>query len=199
MCAVDVSGSLYCWGQPWFIPGGNVRFVVPTRISGFAGVQQLRMADLALCAQLTGSDWYCIGDLQDSFRGYGVQHSATRIGVLAGALDVSLRWSGGCFVRGTDGVVRCFGDNEYGAAGRPPSSIGLHPTGPVDVPGISGVIAVTSGGWHSCALRADGAVFCWGRNTHGQVGVGPDPRNPADGPGDDPRFGRPATRVEFRP
>jgi alpha-tubulin suppressor-like RCC1 family protein len=32
------------------------------------------------------------------------------------------------------------------------------------------VVAVTVGGSHSCALRSDGQVFCWGRNADGQVG-----------------------------
>ena len=34
------------------------------------------------------------------------------------------------------------------------------------------IAALSVGGSHSCALRTDGAVYCWGRNDSGQVGDG---------------------------
>ena len=32
--------------------------------------------------------------------------------------------------------------------------------------------AIAAGGHHSCSLRADGAVVCWGYNIYGQLGLG---------------------------
>ena len=46
------------------------------------------------------------------------------------------------------------------------------PTPPATVPGppaTAGFSAVDSGGAHSCGLRADGAVTCWGGNENGQA------------------------------
>ena len=33
-----------------------------------------------------------------------------------------------------------------------------------------GAVTVTVGYWHACALLAEGSVFCWGCNDHGQLG-----------------------------
>src|SRR5204862_5840637 len=42
------------------------------------------------------------------------------------------------------------------------------------VNGLSAVpVAISAGGYHTCALMPDGTVQCWGRNTVGQVGQPP--------------------------
>src|SRR5439155_1702136 len=46
-------------------------------------------------------------------------------------------------------------------------------TVPGAVVGITGAVAVAARGYHSCALLGDGTVWCWGRNSDGQLGVTP--------------------------
>ena len=43
---------------------------------------------------------------------------------------------------------------------------------PVPVTGVSGAIAVAVGEGHVCAVLADYAVVCWGRNNEGELGGG---------------------------
>jgi hypothetical protein len=43
---------------------------------------------------------------------------------------------------------------------------------PVQVPGLSGVVDIASGHYHSLALLADGTVRAWGYNSFGQLGNG---------------------------
>jgi alpha-tubulin suppressor-like RCC1 family protein len=44
---------------------------------------------------------------------------------------------------------------------------------PTTVPGLANVREISAGYEHTCALTADGAVWCWGSNSNGQLGVAP--------------------------
>jgi alpha-tubulin suppressor-like RCC1 family protein/serine/threonine protein kinase len=69
-----------------------------------------------------------------------------------------------------DGSLRCWGSNLVGALG-----IGDDPRPrlvPTPVPGLSNVVYVSLGLYHTCAATLDGSVYCWGSNTRGQIGDG---------------------------
>lgn len=78
-----------------------------------------------------------------------------------------------------DGTVRGFGLNDRGQLGNGENT---NSTRPVEVRGLTGVtsIAAVGGGsdaepgnaGHSIALRADGTVWAWGCNDHGELGDG---------------------------
>jgi alpha-tubulin suppressor-like RCC1 family protein len=70
-----------------------------------------------------------------------------------------------------DGAVRCWG---YGADGRlgygNPSNVSSPASvGPVDLGGAKAT-AISAGGGHTCAIRADGSVVCWGYGFEGELG-----------------------------
>jgi alpha-tubulin suppressor-like RCC1 family protein len=75
-----------------------------------------------------------------------------------------------------DTTVWCWGDNQYGQLGGGTTNL----TEPRPVPvlaeagvSFSGAVALGAGEDHTCALRSDGTVWCWGRNSEGQLGNGP--------------------------
>jgi alpha-tubulin suppressor-like RCC1 family protein len=65
----------------------------------------------------------------------------------------------------------CWGWNYVGAVGVPSTGSYDHRTKPERVPIQATITAVAAGSGHACALDVDGAVWCWGGNAHGQVGV----------------------------
>ena len=80
-----------------------------------------------------------------------------------------------------DGTVWAWGENGYGQLGNGTHTTGgqsasnatpTHVVGPSGTGTLNNVVAVTGGGQHSLALKADGTVWAWGWNYFGQLGNG---------------------------
>lgn len=82
-----------------------------------------------------------------------------------------------------DGTVWAWGDDRYTRISDGPAPL-PHLT-PVQVAGLSGVVAVSTTVYHALALKADGTVWAWGHNEFGQLGDGTttDRRTPLAVPG----------------
>lgn len=68
------------------------------------------------------------------------------------------------------GQVFCLGSNYYGQLGA--GGKGSYISYPILMPGVDAAVAVATGERHTCALRVDGSVRCWGDNIDGQLGDG---------------------------
>ena len=69
----------------------------------------------------------------------------------------------------SDGTVWTWGSNLFGQLGNGNNSM-LNSKVPVQVQGLTGVIAVAAGARHTVAIKSDGTVWAWGDNTYGQLG-----------------------------
>nr|WP_282452770.1 hypothetical protein [Lysobacter sp. CAU 1642] len=82
-------------------------------------------------------------------------------------MQVTGGWQHTCVLT-VDGAVKCWGSNLEGQVG---DGGELDQLTAVDVVGLeSGVLAISAGLRHTCALIDDGSVRCWGRNDNGQLG-----------------------------
>ncbi|MEM7047683.1 MAG: hypothetical protein AAF442_08585 [Pseudomonadota bacterium] len=129
------------------------------------------------CALLAGGTVKCwgynfFGDLGSGHSGQGAD-SATTVNVIGISSAIHLVTGGyhTCALL-ADGRVKCWGHNVYGQLGNGPSGPGVLASTPVVVRGLSGVIQLVLGDYHSCALLEDGRVKCWGKNHYGQLGNG---------------------------
>jgi alpha-tubulin suppressor-like RCC1 family protein len=73
-----------------------------------------------------------------------------------------------CQIEKPSGEVYCTGNNNNGQLGNGNTN-GFNPN-PQKVQGLEDAVQVVTGEYHSCALREDGQVYCWGYGGNGQLG-----------------------------
>jgi alpha-tubulin suppressor-like RCC1 family protein len=129
------------------------------------------------CAIVAGGDVYCAGEGQLGQLGNGSPStSALPVKVDLGgaaARAIAAEWQHACALT-TAGAVLCWGDDSLGQLGNG-VTVDAGVASPVTVPlgGVASEVGVGEG--YSCAIvgsNADAGVWCWGDNSHAQLGSG---------------------------
>lgn len=167
--ALKVDGTV--WG--YFIGTNSVR------VPGLGGVIAVASgawySNLALTAD--GSVWVFGSPIVNNGKAeWSPYNTVTRVSGLTEIVAIAAGARNSLALK-RDGTVWMWGDNQDGSMGdgliAPPSPVAVPilPT-PVQVTGLSDVVAVAAGYGHGLALKSDGTVWAWGFNGHGQLGDG---------------------------
>ena len=174
-CAI-VGGQVRCWGAGTLGQLGDGRradSATPVTVSGVSGAIAVSALGDATCA-IAGPDrqLYCWGWNSDGRLGLGDQDrrlTAVPVPGLTGVVDVAMGGVHACAAR-ADGQALCWGRNSHGQLGtNTGTGTLLTPTPVLDITGVS---RVAVGANHSCAATQADELFCWGRNSAGQLGLG---------------------------
>jgi alpha-tubulin suppressor-like RCC1 family protein len=185
-CARFASGQVGCWGNNYEGQMGdgtritgdgsiNVR-LGPVPVVGISDATAIAAGNDHSCAVLADGRVQCWGDNTNGKLGSGSSLTLFRdsvpvtVATVDDAVGVAAGYYHTCVLR-EGGTVRCWGMGLYGQLGDGTETNRNTPL-EVDVLGITDAVAITAGAYHNCALRADGTVWCWGRNIEGQVGDG---------------------------
>jgi uncharacterized repeat protein (TIGR01451 family) len=93
-----------------------------------------------------------------------------------------------------DGSVRCWGDDSFGQLGHDRTGNIEGGTGSGSIAAVGAVplpqkaVAISTGGYHTCVILADGTVRCWGDGADGQLG-NDSTKNAGDGVAGDTTMG----------
>ena len=175
-CALTSTGGVKCWGVIGGLglgDGTTQDRLAPVDVVGLTGGAVAIAAGNTHTCALTGAGGVkCwggnlgrLGDGTDQNRLAPVDV----VGLGSGVVAIAAGGSQTCAVTNAGGA-KCWGNNVSGALG---DGTTVNRRTPVDVAGLtSGVVALSAGDNHTCAVTTSGGVKCWGSDLSGQLGDG---------------------------
>jgi alpha-tubulin suppressor-like RCC1 family protein len=172
-CAVLGDGTVQCWGFMKYSLGDGVTAAsgAPFTVPGITHAVQVATSGANICIVLDDGTMLCWGENLWGEVGDGttVTRNTPVPTTLSDVAAVSIGSYHTCVVT-TGGAVKCIGYNASGQLGNGSVSFGATTTWQDAM--STGVLAVACGDAHTCALMADGKVYCWGDNNDGEIGDG---------------------------
>ena len=180
-CALTAEGEAFCWGENDDGEGGNgtispqgTGLTTPTRVATSIRFSSISAGAEHVCAVALNGDGYCWG--------WSLWGQLGRSGFdgLPGKVEGNLKFSaigaGGFHTCGLDltGKAYCWGISAFGELGdgapiRPMSAIAV--MNPVAVIGGLTFQQLSVGTMHTCGLTTSHALYCWGHNENGALGI----------------------------
>jgi alpha-tubulin suppressor-like RCC1 family protein len=181
-CVLTSSGGVKCWGDDSsgelgqgtieLADGSRMDSVIPVDVIGLSsGVTAIAAGSTHTCALTSSGGVKCWGDNGSGELGNGTTTLSNIpvdvTGLSSGVMAIAAGSNYTCALT-SSGEVKCWGQNDYGQLG---DGTTTNSSIPVDVIGLTnGIVAITAGGSHGCALTSSGEVKCWGWNSNGQLG-----------------------------
>ncbi|WP_155123548.1 MULTISPECIES: chromosome condensation regulator RCC1 [unclassified Actinoplanes] len=172
-CGIQTDGTLWCWGsntRGQLGQGDTTYRYDPTKV-GSATWTQISAGYEHTCGIQTGGTLWCWGS---SLWGQLGQGNQTNLSTPAqvGSATWSQVSTGGYHTCGiqTDASLWCWGYNERGQTGNP-ATLTDRDVSPFNVTSVAGPWrAVTTGSGHTCAVKTDNTLYCFGDGGDGRLG-----------------------------
>ncbi len=164
MCALTTAGEVKCIGNG----------VADSNNPGIsAGAISISSGYANSCALMSYGGVKCWGDNWTGQLGSGTWVNTSPAvnvkGLTSGVTAITSGIMHSCALL-SSGSVKCWGANNYGQLGDGTTS---NRNEPAQVSGLtSGVVSISGGYEHTCAVLTNGEVKCWGRNGYGELGDG---------------------------
>ncbi|SRR6266571_1629664 len=188
-CGITTDQAAYCWGWNYLGDGSTTNSAVPVAVAGGLHFAMVSVGASYACGVTTDSVAYCWGDGTYGSLGDGVSiprdggHAQLSPVPVVGGLRFATV-SAAYFTCGitTVGAAYCWGPNIYGELGNGsagPETCDTYPCSTTPLPVLGGLTFATvsvgigyDGIGYACGVTTTGAAYCWGNNTHGQLGDG---------------------------
>lgn len=178
-CAIQ-GGTLSCWGRNGAHQLGSADITDSPSPRAIAGADWAEVAagEQHTCGRRTGGSAWCWGDDSYGQAGVGpgpaVVPAPAFVSTAGPVAQLSTNYDFTCAID-LDGSLWCWGQNDEGqlAQDDPFPAPGVNRSAPAQVETARDWTLIDAGQGHACGLRGSGALFCWGRNSGGELGLGP--------------------------
>ncbi len=169
------SGAVDAWGENQFGQLGNgttTDGTLPAPVAGLSGVTAVAAGGGHALALLSNGTVMAWGDNAFGQLGDGTTTNRSTPVQVQGLTTVKAIAAGqvGSMALLSNGTVMTWGDDRDGQLGA--GKFGVNSSVPVAVPRLSGVAAVSAGGFFDLALLTNGSVKAWGQGEDGELGNG---------------------------
>ena len=181
-CLIANGGNIYCRGSHAYgqtgctgVIGGSYS-TCPVTPPVAVTATQIDSGSYHSCAVMSDESVICWGSNWHGVLGYGVIGTSygtpsTTIAAGSGVTQVTAGEMHTCALTNS-GAVYCWGNNDYNQLGQAAASATdtMVATAVVGLP--EAITKISAGFYHTCALGASGAVYCWGYNGTGANATG---------------------------
>ena len=195
-------GNVACWGNGWTTGKPHTPAVKPVVVAKVVNATAVSAGNGHVCALGAAGGVWCWGQNGSGQLGDGTKVASASplvVGAIQGATSIATGAEATCVI--VDGKVSCWGYLGWGAPKYTPApapvkglpivvSVAIRQAAcaidqlgkawcwgnggapPKQMQGLDAVESIEMGASHTCALRKDHTVWCWGQNTVGQLGDG---------------------------
>ncbi len=173
-CAI-ARGRLTCWGGNSKGELGLPASVTqpPTWVGTETTWKKVIAADAATCALKNDNTLWCWGNNDNGQLGNGTKTATEvpqKVPLAKAVISFDFRFTTACVVL-ADATAACWGGNREGQVGLEDAADSPDQPAP-RVLKQTGWRQIATGQGHTCGIRTDGSLFCWGRNTSSELGLG---------------------------
>lgn len=170
-CAIR-DGTVFCWGENEMGELGDGttsnRWAPDVPVVGLGRAVDVAAGIRFSCAVVDDGSVWCWGEnLGDD----GTSSVPQAVPGIDDAVAIAAGGAHACALR-AGGEIACWGLGQLGQLGNGTIIDNNGNADPVAVSDIDNAVAITAGWNHTCALRADRTVWCWGGNGDGATGYG---------------------------
>jgi alpha-tubulin suppressor-like RCC1 family protein len=175
---VSYNGAQLCsWGQNSSGQASSdaASVIVPPVCVSASNIVEMNAGGAYACARLSSGGYRCWGDNTYGQYGMGQVTAMPPPGVASTGVTIKRLAASNfhaCAIF-DDNRLRCWGGNMWRQLGSGSTANSVNTPQLVQDLGTD-ITDVSSNGFamHTCVLRADGSVWCWGNNDNGQIGTG---------------------------
>jgi alpha-tubulin suppressor-like RCC1 family protein len=181
-CAATLFDTVWCWGangSGQLGDGSTTDSALPVQAGPDSALKdkyplavaagRAHTCVLALTEYLETA-LYCWGDNgQGQLGDSSLTGRTSPVQVAAQAYQVAVGHDHTCVVT-EQRTVSCWGRNDTGQLGI--GTLSAAESTPQEVPGLTGIVDISAGDDNTCVVDGDGDAWCWGSDSHGQLGDG---------------------------